>query len=149
VLVAYQYTLGIIEQEAVNPVYLLAWIPESLLNERGTEEWDKFVKVEGQAGEEVLDDGMFCFSHVSCEETYVCQDIVLIDLPRQRPESYAFSVPITSIYSLIVHPPTLSSWCTCCFQYLQSNSNHFYLRWLHRPQPNQRRHPPNPPLSRR
>jgi len=38
-------------------------------------------------------------------------DIVLIDLPTQRPESYAFSVPITSIYSLIVQPPTLSSWC--------------------------------------
>lgn len=41
------------------------------------------------------------------------EDIVLIDLPMQRPESYAFSVPITSIYSLIVLPPTLSSWCTC------------------------------------
>jgi hypothetical protein len=39
------------------------------------------------------------------------EDIVLIDLPVQRPESYAFSVPITSIYSLIVQPPTLSSWC--------------------------------------
>jgi len=38
-------------------------------------------------------------------------DVVLIDLPTQRPESYAFSVPLTSIYSLIVHPPTLSSWC--------------------------------------
>src|SRR5277367_3362323 len=32
----------IIFQEAVNPVYLLAWIPESLLHERGTTEWDKF-----------------------------------------------------------------------------------------------------------
>lgn len=38
-------------------------------------------------------------------------DVVLIELPTQRPESYAFSVPLTSIYSLIVHPPTLSSWC--------------------------------------
>lgn len=62
---AYEYTLGVIEQEAINPVYLLAWIPESLLNERGTEEWDKFVKVEGQAGEEVLDDGMLYSSLVS------------------------------------------------------------------------------------
>lgn len=40
------------------------------------------------------------------------EDVVLIDLPTQRPESYAFSVPLTSIYSLIVHAPTLSSWCT-------------------------------------
>lgn len=38
-------------------------------------------------------------------------DIVLIDLPSQRPESYAFSVPLTSVYSLLVHPPSLSSWC--------------------------------------
>lgn len=44
------------------------------------------------------------------------KDAVLIDLPTQRPESYAFSVPLTSIYSLLVHPPTLSSWRTfsCC-----------------------------------
>jgi hypothetical protein len=38
-------------------------------------------------------------------------DIVLIDLPSQRPESYAFSVPLTSVYSFLVHPPSLSSWC--------------------------------------
>lgn len=36
-------------QEAVNPTYLLAWIPESLLDERGQGEWDKFVSVEGKA----------------------------------------------------------------------------------------------------
>ena len=33
-------------QEAINPLYLLAWIPETLLNEKGSKEWDKFVKVE-------------------------------------------------------------------------------------------------------
>lgn len=38
-------------------------------------------------------------------------DAVLIDLPTHRPESYAFSVPVSSIYSLIIHPPSLSSWC--------------------------------------
>jgi hypothetical protein len=37
------------------------------------------------------------------------QDVVLVDLPT-GPESYAFSVPLTSIYSLIVTPPSLSSW---------------------------------------
>lgn len=36
-------------QETVNPNYLLAWIPESLLDERGQSEWDKFVSVEGKA----------------------------------------------------------------------------------------------------
>ncbi|KAH7914953.1 rab-GTPase-TBC domain-containing protein [Hygrophoropsis aurantiaca] len=83
----------LVKREAANPTYLLAWIPETLLNEKGTDEWDKFVKIEEKA---VFD-----------EED---EDAVLIDLPTQRPESYAFSVPLTSIYSLLVHPPTLSSW---------------------------------------
>ncbi|CAA7271753.1 unnamed protein product [Cyclocybe aegerita] len=86
--------VALVKREAVNPIYLLGWIPETLLSERGPSEWDKFVKVEEQAATSEADD----------------DDIVLIDLPTQRPESYAFSVPITSIYSLIVQPPTLSSW---------------------------------------
>lgn len=40
-------------QEAINPSYLLAWIPENLLNEKGSSEWDKFAKIEERA---VLDD---------------------------------------------------------------------------------------------
>lgn len=44
-------------QEAVNPTYLLAWIPESLLNERGTDEWDKFVKIEDRSNLEDEDEG--------------------------------------------------------------------------------------------
>ncbi|KZT26256.1 RabGAP/TBC [Neolentinus lepideus HHB14362 ss-1] len=83
----------LVKREAINPTYLLAWIPETLLNERGPTEWDKFVKIEEKATfDEEIDDA------------------VLIDLPISRPESYAFSVPLTSIYSLIVSPPTLSSW---------------------------------------
>ncbi|KAH9900984.1 RabGAP/TBC [Cubamyces lactineus] len=85
--------VALVKKESAQPVYLLAWIPESLLNEKGPTEWDKFVKVEEHA---VVDD----------ED----EDAVLIDLPVQRPESYAFSVPLTSIYSLIVNPPSLSSW---------------------------------------
>lgn len=85
--------VALVKREAVNPTYLLAWIPETLLCEKGTDEWDKFVKIEEKA---ILD-----------EED---EDAVLIDLPTQRPESYAFSVPLTSIYSLLVNPPTLSSW---------------------------------------
>ncbi|KAH8116882.1 RabGAP/TBC [Phellopilus nigrolimitatus] len=83
----------LVKREAINALYLLAWIPESLLNERGREEWDKFVRIEEKVA-------------VNDED----EDIVLIDLPVRRPETYAFSVPLTSVYSLIVHPPTLSSW---------------------------------------
>ncbi|PIL24042.1 hypothetical protein GSI_13793 [Ganoderma sinense ZZ0214-1] len=85
--------VALVKKEAAQPVYLLAWIPESLLHEKGQGEWDKFTKIEEHA---VTDD----------ED----EDAVLIELPTQRPESYAFSVPLTSIYSLIVNPPSLSSW---------------------------------------
>ncbi|KAH9926147.1 rab-GTPase-TBC domain-containing protein [Fomitopsis serialis] len=84
--------VALVKREAVNPSYLLAWIPETLLYEKGQSEWDKFTKIEDSTGVDDED-----------------EDAVLIDLPT-RPESYAFSVPITSIYSLIVHSPSLSSW---------------------------------------
>ena len=42
----------------MNPIYLLAWLPESLLNERGSGEWDKFVKIEEQAALDELDEGV-------------------------------------------------------------------------------------------
>lgn len=84
--------VALVKRDATNPIYLLAWIPESLLGENASE-WDKFVKIEEQADRDEED-----------------EDVVFVDLPVQRPESYAFSVPLTSIYSLIVHPPTLSNW---------------------------------------
>jgi hypothetical protein len=43
-------------QEAVTLTYLLAWIPESLLTEKGKEEWNKFLKTEERPDE---DEGMF------------------------------------------------------------------------------------------
>ncbi|KAL0579952.1 GTPase activating protein [Marasmius crinis-equi] len=85
--------VALVKREAVNPTYLLAWIPETLLNEKGAAEWDKFVKIEEQAGLDEED-----------------EDVVLIDLPSPKPETYAFSVPLTSVYSLLVYPPTFSSW---------------------------------------
>ncbi|KIY50870.1 GTPase-activating protein gyp7 [Fistulina hepatica ATCC 64428] len=85
--------VALVKREAINPIYLLAWIPETLLNDKGTAEWDKFVRIEAQAAFDEED-----------------EDVVLIDLPSPRPETYAFSVPLTSIYSLVVTPPTLSSW---------------------------------------
>jgi hypothetical protein len=41
----------------VNPTYLLAWIPESLLSEKGSDEWDKFVKIEEKAILDEEDEG--------------------------------------------------------------------------------------------
>ncbi|KAH8107121.1 RabGAP/TBC [Cristinia sonorae] len=85
--------VALVKRDAVNPSYLVAWIPETLLNEKGQTEWDKFVKIEERPIVDNEDD-----------------DAVLIELPVGRPESYAFSVPLSTIYSLIVRPPSLSSW---------------------------------------
>ncbi|KAJ3772349.1 rab-GTPase-TBC domain-containing protein [Lentinula raphanica] len=85
--------ISLVKRDGPNPSYYLAWIPETLLNEKGATEWDKFVKVEEKADLEEEDD-----------------DEILFDLPTQRPESYAFSVPLTQVYSLLVYPPSFSSW---------------------------------------
>ena len=47
-------------QEAFTSTYLLAWIPESLLTEKGREEWDKFLRTEERplVGDE--DEGLSC-----------------------------------------------------------------------------------------
>lgn len=42
-------------------MHLLAWIPESLLNEKGTEEWGKFVRIEERSGVGDEDDGELKF----------------------------------------------------------------------------------------
>jgi TBC1 domain family member 15 len=78
-------------KDGLKPSYLLAWIPESLLEEKGQNEWDKFMTVESSAP--------------SDEE-----DAVLVDLPSRQGESYAFSVPLSGVYSLLVHAPSFSSW---------------------------------------
>jgi len=46
----------------MNPTYLLAWIPESLLNEKGSTEWDKFVKIEERAALDDEDEGVHILS---------------------------------------------------------------------------------------
>jgi len=45
-------------QDGLHPTYFLAWIPESLLDERGHEEWEKYVSVETspKQSSEALDD---------------------------------------------------------------------------------------------
>lgn len=83
--------VAIVRKQGLKPTYLLAWIPESLLEEKGSEEWEKFTSVEASTSTE---DG----------------DAVLVELPSRHGEPYAFSVPLSSVYSLIIHPPSFSSW---------------------------------------
>lgn len=46
----------------MNPVYLLAWLPETLLNEKGQAEWDKFVKIEERTAVDAEDEGTLVVS---------------------------------------------------------------------------------------
>lgn len=62
-----------------------------MLEEEGPEEWDKFVNVESSAP---LDE----------------EDAVIVDLPTKAGEPYAFSIPLGTVYSLVIHPPSFSSW---------------------------------------
>ena len=93
-------------------MYLLAWIPESFLDEKGRDERDKFLKVEEKS---CLDDeeGMLP-NQTEVISLYILiyytTDVVLIDPPVSRPEYYAFSVRLSSIYSLVAIQPSLSSW---------------------------------------
>ena len=101
----------VFSQDAINATYLLAWIPESLLNQKGQEEWNKFVQVEETPVTEDEDEGMSNHrSRAFSKLMNLSTDGVLIDLPLRHPETYAFSVPLSSVYSLIVHPPSLSTW---------------------------------------
>ncbi|QRW00174.1 GTPase-activating protein GYP7 [Ceratobasidium sp. AG-Ba] len=89
--------ISLVKRDGISPTYYLAWVPESLLGERGNEEWSKFLRVEAEYG---------AGTHSIDEE----EDAVLIQAPVPKGESYAFSVPLSSIYSAVVQSPTISSW---------------------------------------
>ncbi|KEP45951.1 GTPase-activating protein Gyp7 [Rhizoctonia solani 123E] len=89
--------VSIVKRDSISPTYFLTWVPESLLGERGNEEWTKFLRVEAEYGSG---------AHSIDEE----EDAVLIKPPIPKGESYAFSIPLSSIYSAVVQLPTISSW---------------------------------------
>lgn len=84
--------VAIVRKSSVKAQYIIAWIPESLLEQRGQDEWDKYNKVEASS---FTEDG----------------DTVLVDLPTKGGEDYAFSLNLSQVYSLLVYPPSFSSWC--------------------------------------
>ncbi|KAI5474625.1 GTPase activating protein [Pseudohyphozyma bogoriensis] len=66
--------------------YLLSWIPEAAIE--GTPDWESYVLVELGG---------------TTDET------TLVTLPPPS-SSHAFSIPLASLYSLVIQPPTLTSW---------------------------------------
>jgi hypothetical protein len=56
--------VALVKRETANPTFLLAWIPETLLNEKGSTEWDKFARVEERPAADEEDDGKPCAVHI-------------------------------------------------------------------------------------
>ncbi|WWD20868.1 hypothetical protein CI109_105345 [Kwoniella shandongensis] len=77
---------------------LVTWVPNELLDRMDEEDREGYKRVEGRMtasaqGIEQEEDGF-----------------VFVSLPPPKGEKYAFSIPVTSLYSILVYPPSLSHW---------------------------------------
>ncbi|ORY28020.1 rab-GTPase-TBC domain-containing protein [Naematelia encephala] len=75
---------------------LVTWVPDELLARMDEEDREGYKRVEGrslQPAKEKEEDGF-----------------VFVSLPPPKGETYAFSVPLSNIYSILVYPPSLSHW---------------------------------------
>lgn len=100
---------GFISIVQVGSDYLLAWIPEASI--QGTPDMEAFVLVELSAqGSRELSPLPRLDTH-STPLTYLhlTPDATLVTLPPPS-SAHAFSIPIRHLYSLIIQPPTLTSW---------------------------------------
>ncbi|KAG9087556.1 GTPase activating protein [Ceratobasidium sp. UAMH 11750] len=60
--------ISLVKRDGISPTYFLAWVPESLLGERGNEEWAKFLRVEAEYGSGVhnFDEEEGMFNSLNC-----------------------------------------------------------------------------------
>ncbi|OCF35927.1 rab GTPase activator [Kwoniella heveanensis BCC8398] len=78
---------------------LVVWVPDELLARMDESDREGYKRIEGRSTaaqlelEEPEEDGF-----------------VFVSLPPPKGEKYAFSIPITSLYSILVYPPSLSHW---------------------------------------
>ncbi|OCF79010.1 rab GTPase activator [Kwoniella mangroviensis CBS 8886] len=78
---------------------LITWVPNELLERMDEEDREGYKRVEGR----VLNGN-------GIESDREEDGFVFVSLPSPKGEKYAFSIPITSIYSVLVYPPSLSHW---------------------------------------
>ena len=98
--------------------YLISWIPESLLKDADK---NKFVRVE-------LDGDTGTVSTSLEEDLSLDLSASVAARPAQSFKNHAWSIPLSSIYSLLVTPPTLANWygsiqINLSEAFLQSSSN--------------------------
>ncbi|WWC65030.1 uncharacterized protein I303_107644 [Kwoniella dejecticola CBS 10117] len=76
---------------------LITWVPNELLERMDEKDREGYKRVEGRN----------LAPNTKDEEE---DGFVFVSLPPPKGEKYAFSIPITSIYSVLVYPPSLSHW---------------------------------------
>jgi hypothetical protein len=97
--------LGIVEVESSSPSLLVTWTPDELLERMDEKDREGFKRVDGKFGTaDREEDGG------SSRSPQLTAGFVFVSLPPPRGEKYAFSVPVPSIYSVLVYPPSLSHW---------------------------------------
>jgi hypothetical protein len=96
--------LGIVEVEGNS--LLVTWTPDELLERMDEKDREGFKRVDGKFGKSAdkEEDGG------SSRSSELIPGFVFVSLPPPRGEKYAFSVPVSSIYSVLVYPPSLSHW---------------------------------------
>lgn len=97
--------LGIVEVGSSSPSLLVTWTPDELLERMDEKDREGFKRVDGRFGsaDKEEDGGSTCGNELT-------PGFVFVSLPPPRGEKYAFSVPVTSVYSVLVYPPSLSHW---------------------------------------
>ncbi|CAE7205252.1 unnamed protein product [Rhizoctonia solani] len=83
--------ISIVKRDAISPTYFLTWVPESLLGDRGNEEWSKFLRVEAEYGSG---------AHTIDEEEGKYKGLYVL----RKPNVAAFQT------RAVVQLPTISSW---------------------------------------
>ncbi|WWC92508.1 uncharacterized protein L201_007467 [Kwoniella dendrophila CBS 6074] len=79
---------------------LVTWVPNELLDRMDEEDREGYKRVEGRSSN----------PNNQIENDKEEDGFVFVSLPPPKGEKYAFSIPITSIYSVLVYPPSLSHW---------------------------------------
>ncbi|KAK8850697.1 hypothetical protein IAR55_004617 [Kwoniella newhampshirensis] len=77
---------------------LVTWVPNELLDRMDEEDREGYKTVESRMTASA--------QGIDKEE----DGFVFVSLPPPKGEKYAFSIPVTSLYSILVYPPSLSHW---------------------------------------
>ncbi|WVN86059.1 uncharacterized protein L203_101217 [Cryptococcus depauperatus CBS 7841] len=83
------------EASALGDNVLVTWVPEVVLERMDAQDREGYKKI-GEKSDS--------------EAEIVENEYVFVSVPPPKGEQYAFSIPVASIYSILVYPPSLTYW---------------------------------------